>query len=169
MTAAMNKDLAFAGVARLGELLRAGEVTPRETGRAVPRADRAAEPAAERVRLRPSSHLGSMAERVVIDPQGSVPLPPDTDVVTVAAAMNPALSSWIALRNDRPVARRGRRRGRRHRLPLGPGDRAQHARSADAPHRQEPPAHLDRDRLRVRPADHAPIRLAPRRPSPDRR
>ena len=30
MTGAVNEDLAFAGVARLGELVRAGEVTPRE-------------------------------------------------------------------------------------------------------------------------------------------
>jgi NADPH:quinone reductase-like Zn-dependent oxidoreductase len=45
------------------------------------------------------THLGSMAEQVVIDPRRSVSLPADTDVVTVAAAMNPAMSSWIALRN----------------------------------------------------------------------
>jgi NADPH:quinone reductase-like Zn-dependent oxidoreductase len=44
------------------------------------------------------THLGSMAEKVVIDPRRSVVLPADTDVVTVAAAMNPAMSSWIALR-----------------------------------------------------------------------
>jgi NADPH:quinone reductase-like Zn-dependent oxidoreductase len=43
--------------------------------------------------------LGSMAERVVIDPRRSVSLPTDTDVLTVAAAVNPAMSSWIALRN----------------------------------------------------------------------
>jgi hypothetical protein len=30
ITGAVNEDLAFAGVARLGELVRAGEVTPRE-------------------------------------------------------------------------------------------------------------------------------------------
>ena len=51
----------------------------------------------------------------------------------------------------------------------GSGDRAQHARGADTPQRQEPAAHLDRDRLHVRPADHAAIRLAARRPPPDRR
>jgi NADPH:quinone reductase-like Zn-dependent oxidoreductase len=45
------------------------------------------------------THLGSMAEQVVIDPRRSTPLPANTDVVTVAAAMNPAMSSWIALRN----------------------------------------------------------------------
>jgi NADPH:quinone reductase-like Zn-dependent oxidoreductase len=43
--------------------------------------------------------FGSMAERVVIDPRRSVSLQTDTDVLTVAAAMNPAMSSWIALRN----------------------------------------------------------------------
>jgi len=44
------------------------------------------------------THLGSMAEQVVIDPRRSVVLAPDTDALTVAAAMNPAMSSWIALR-----------------------------------------------------------------------
>ncbi len=45
------------------------------------------------------THLGSMAEHVLIDPRHSTPLPDDTDVLTVAAAMNPAMSSWIALQN----------------------------------------------------------------------
>jgi NADPH:quinone reductase-like Zn-dependent oxidoreductase len=45
------------------------------------------------------THLGSMAEQVVIDPRRSVPLPASTDILTVAAVMNPAMSSWIALRN----------------------------------------------------------------------
>jgi NADPH:quinone reductase-like Zn-dependent oxidoreductase len=42
--------------------------------------------------------LGSMADQVVIDPRRSVVLPDDTDVLAVAAAMNPAMGSWIALR-----------------------------------------------------------------------
>jgi len=42
--------------------------------------------------------LGSMAEQVVIDARRSVVLPAGTDVLTVAAAMNPAMASWIALR-----------------------------------------------------------------------
>jgi NADPH:quinone reductase-like Zn-dependent oxidoreductase len=42
--------------------------------------------------------LGSMAEQVVIDPRRSTLLPAGTDVPTVAAAMNPAMSAWIALR-----------------------------------------------------------------------
>ena len=41
---------------------------------------------------------GSMAERVVIDARRSVVLPPGTDPLMVAAAMNPAMSSWVALR-----------------------------------------------------------------------
>ncbi len=44
------------------------------------------------------TNLGSMAEQVAIDPRRSLVLPADTNVVTVAAAMNPAMSSWIALR-----------------------------------------------------------------------
>ncbi|HEX4345201.1 MAG TPA: zinc-binding alcohol dehydrogenase family protein [Solirubrobacteraceae bacterium] len=45
------------------------------------------------------THLGSMAEQVVVDPRRSILLPDGSDVLTVAAAMNPAMSSWIALRN----------------------------------------------------------------------
>lgn len=41
---------------------------------------------------------GSMAERTVVDVRRSVVLPDDCDPVAVAAAMNPAMSSWIALR-----------------------------------------------------------------------
>jgi len=39
-----------------------------------------------------------MAERTVIDTRRSVVLPDDTDPVAVAAAMNPAMASWVALR-----------------------------------------------------------------------
>ena len=42
--------------------------------------------------------LGSMAERTVIDTRRSVVLPDGTDPVAVAAAMNPAMASWVALR-----------------------------------------------------------------------
>jgi NADPH:quinone reductase-like Zn-dependent oxidoreductase len=45
------------------------------------------------------THLGSMAEQVVVDPRRSTVLPDDTDVLTVAAAMNPGMSAWIALRS----------------------------------------------------------------------
>ena len=41
---------------------------------------------------------GSMAERVAIDPRRSIVLPDDADPVAIAAAMNPAMSSWVALR-----------------------------------------------------------------------
>ena len=46
----------------------------------------------------PDTAFGAMAERTVIDLRRSVPLPADADPVLVAAAMNPAMSSWIALR-----------------------------------------------------------------------
>jgi NADPH:quinone reductase-like Zn-dependent oxidoreductase len=39
-----------------------------------------------------------MAERAVVDVRRTVPLPEGVDVVKVAAAMNPAMSSWVALR-----------------------------------------------------------------------
>lgn len=42
--------------------------------------------------------FGSMAARAVIDPRRVVPLPDGADVVRIAAAMNPAMSSWVALR-----------------------------------------------------------------------
>lgn len=42
--------------------------------------------------------LGTMAERTVIHPMRSVVLPDAADPVVLAAAMNPAMSSWVALR-----------------------------------------------------------------------
>ncbi|NUP01147.1 MAG: zinc-binding alcohol dehydrogenase family protein [Nonomuraea sp.] len=42
--------------------------------------------------------LGTFAERTLIDPRRSVILPDGIDPVRIAAAMNPAMSSWIALR-----------------------------------------------------------------------
>lgn len=41
---------------------------------------------------------GTMAEQAVLDPRRAVPLPEDADPVVIAAAMNPAMSSWVALR-----------------------------------------------------------------------
>jgi len=44
---------------------------------------------------------GTMAEQAVVDRRRAVTLPPDTDpaaVTAIAAAMNPAMSSWVALR-----------------------------------------------------------------------
>ena len=45
----------------------------------------------------PDTSLGAMAEQTLIDPRRSVELPDDIDPIIVAAAMNPAMSSWIAL------------------------------------------------------------------------
>jgi NADPH:quinone reductase-like Zn-dependent oxidoreductase len=42
---------------------------------------------------------GSMAEHVLIDPRRSVVLPAGADPFAVAAGMNPAMSSWVALRH----------------------------------------------------------------------
>jgi NADPH:quinone reductase-like Zn-dependent oxidoreductase len=42
--------------------------------------------------------LGSMAEKTVIESDHSIKLPNDADPVTIAAAMNPAMASWLALR-----------------------------------------------------------------------
>jgi NADPH:quinone reductase-like Zn-dependent oxidoreductase len=42
--------------------------------------------------------LGTMADKAVADPRRSVELPEGADVARVAAAMNPAMSSWVALR-----------------------------------------------------------------------
>ncbi|WP_328475378.1 zinc-binding alcohol dehydrogenase family protein [Actinoplanes sp. NBC_00393] len=42
--------------------------------------------------------FGTFAERTVIDVRRSVVLPEGTDPVRIAAAMNPGMSSWVALR-----------------------------------------------------------------------
>ena len=46
---------------------------------------------------------GPMAEKTVIDMRRSVPLPEGADVALVAAMMNPAMSSWVALRRRVPL------------------------------------------------------------------
>lgn len=46
----------------------------------------------------PDTTMGAMAEQTVVDLRRSVVLPEGTDPVLVAAAMNPAMSSWLALR-----------------------------------------------------------------------
>jgi NADPH:quinone reductase-like Zn-dependent oxidoreductase len=46
---------------------------------------------------------GPMAEKAVIDMRRTVALPDDADVEKVAAAMNPAMSSWVALRRRVPI------------------------------------------------------------------
>jgi NADPH:quinone reductase-like Zn-dependent oxidoreductase len=46
----------------------------------------------------PDTTMGAMAEQTVIDQRRSVALRDSADPILVAAAMNPAMSSWIALR-----------------------------------------------------------------------
>ena len=57
--------------------------------------------------------LGTMADKAVVDPRRSIELPDDVDVVKVAAAMNPAMSAWVALRRRVPIAARPERAGSR--------------------------------------------------------
>ncbi|MFI5959371.1 zinc-binding alcohol dehydrogenase family protein [Cryptosporangium sp. NPDC051539] len=47
--------------------------------------------------------IGSMGTKTVIDARRTVPLPDDADIVKIAAAMNPAMSSWVALRRRVPI------------------------------------------------------------------
>ncbi|NBC72401.1 zinc-binding dehydrogenase [Paenibacillus sacheonensis] len=46
----------------------------------------------------PDTALGTFADKAVIDVRRSVPLPEGADPVRIAAAMNPAMSAWVALR-----------------------------------------------------------------------
>ncbi|MET8289876.1 zinc-binding alcohol dehydrogenase family protein [Streptomyces sp. NPDC005132] len=43
--------------------------------------------------------VGTMAEKAVVDRRRAISLPADTDPFAVAAAMNPGMSSWVALRS----------------------------------------------------------------------
>ncbi len=47
--------------------------------------------------------FGTMAEQVVADRRRCVPLPEGVDDAQIAAGMNPAMSSWIALRLRAPI------------------------------------------------------------------
>jgi NADPH:quinone reductase-like Zn-dependent oxidoreductase len=47
--------------------------------------------------------FGTMAERVVADRRRCAPLPEGVDAAAIAAAMNPAMSSWLALRLRAPI------------------------------------------------------------------
>ncbi|MEZ0109569.1 NADPH:quinone reductase-like Zn-dependent oxidoreductase [Catenulispora sp. EB89] len=47
--------------------------------------------------------VGSMATRTIVDRRRCVPLPEGADAVKIAAAMNPAMSSWVALRRRVPI------------------------------------------------------------------
>ncbi len=51
------------------------------------------------------TRFGSLAERTVIDAARSFVLPSDADPIAVAAAMNPAMGSWLALRCRVPFVR----------------------------------------------------------------
>ncbi len=51
----------------------------------------------------PDDTWGSMAERARVDLRRTVPLPEGVDPLRVAAAMNPAMSSWVALRCRVPI------------------------------------------------------------------
>jgi NADPH:quinone reductase-like Zn-dependent oxidoreductase len=50
----------------------------------------------------PDTAMGAMADQTVIDVRRSLVLPGTIDPVAVAAAMNPAMSSWVALRQRVP-------------------------------------------------------------------
>jgi NADPH:quinone reductase-like Zn-dependent oxidoreductase len=51
----------------------------------------------------PDDSWGSMADKAVVDLRRTVPLHEGVDVTRVAAAMNPAMSSWVALRRRVPL------------------------------------------------------------------
>jgi NADPH:quinone reductase-like Zn-dependent oxidoreductase len=46
---------------------------------------------------------GPMAEKTIVDLRRMVELPDGTDFLKIAAAMNPAMSSWVALRRRVPI------------------------------------------------------------------
>ena len=50
-----------------------------------------------------SDVIGTMADQAIVDVRRAVELPDGTDVAKVAAAMNPAMSSWVALRRRVPI------------------------------------------------------------------
>lgn len=47
--------------------------------------------------------IGTMAEEAVVDPRRAIELPGGVDVAAIAAAMNPAMSAWVALRRRVPI------------------------------------------------------------------
>ncbi|HEX3804212.1 MAG TPA: zinc-binding alcohol dehydrogenase family protein [Solirubrobacteraceae bacterium] len=47
--------------------------------------------------------IGTMAERALVDERRSLELPDGADAATIAATMNPAMSSWVALRRRVPI------------------------------------------------------------------
>jgi NADPH:quinone reductase-like Zn-dependent oxidoreductase len=47
--------------------------------------------------------IGTMAEQALVERHRAIVLPDDVDVVKIAAAMNPAMSAWVALRRRVPI------------------------------------------------------------------
>jgi NADPH:quinone reductase-like Zn-dependent oxidoreductase len=47
--------------------------------------------------------IGTMADKAVVDIRRAIELPDDVDVPKIAAAMNPAMSAWVALRRRVPI------------------------------------------------------------------
>jgi NADPH:quinone reductase-like Zn-dependent oxidoreductase len=47
--------------------------------------------------------IGTMAEKAAVDVRRAIELPDDVDAAKVAAAMNPAMSAWVALRRRVPM------------------------------------------------------------------
>jgi len=47
--------------------------------------------------------IGTMADKALASARRSIVLPDDADIAKVAAAMNPAMSSWVALRRRVPI------------------------------------------------------------------
>jgi NADPH:quinone reductase-like Zn-dependent oxidoreductase len=47
--------------------------------------------------------IGTMAGNALVDTRRAIELPDDVDVAKVAAAMNPAMSAWVALRRRVPL------------------------------------------------------------------
>jgi NADPH:quinone reductase-like Zn-dependent oxidoreductase len=48
--------------------------------------------------------IGTMADKALVDVRRAIELPDHVDVAEVAAAMNPAMSAWVALRRRVPLA-----------------------------------------------------------------
>lgn len=46
----------------------------------------------------PDTSMGTMADKTIVDLRRSLPLPEGADAVRIAAAMNPSMSAWVALR-----------------------------------------------------------------------
>jgi NADPH:quinone reductase-like Zn-dependent oxidoreductase len=51
----------------------------------------------------PDDSWGSMADKAFVDVRRTIPLPDNVDVTKLAAAMNPAMSAWVALRRRVPL------------------------------------------------------------------